>query len=453
MRLGVLHGHLALAAALLLSAGMLWWWPWQGGPPRPERHLWAGVTLLAALVTLLSAAWWLRVQATAWLREQQDNARRRGAALKRARQLQRALVDHSDAVVISLDRQGRYLDMNRRGLDFLGVELEEISGKYLEEHLDENSAARFRRLWQQALEQGELSRRREPLVIAGRERYLDLYLRPIGGPREDRVLLILRDQTEQKLMDDKLWQTEKLASLGLLAAGVAHQLNNPLGVLLGFCELLLERTPANDPAHRELKIIQQQGRQCQQIVQGLLKFTRLSDLGRSGGDLLTGLQAVLDTLEGVLRRQNIELTRRLPTSLPPSPADGGGMQQVFLNLMANAMDAMPRGGRLLVEARLATKPPRQGTLHGTLPEGERYIEIVIEDSGPGIAPEHLPHIYDPFFTTKPVGKGTGLGLSVAYGIVREHHGTITCQSPLPGQPDGTRFTVRLPVRRRDDEKN
>ncbi len=409
------------------------------------------VFLAGAVVLSLAIGWWAAAWFQGRMRSDREQARRQSGALRRARQTQQALLDHSDALVFTLDQQGRYQSMNRFGLDYLGTDFEKIAGKYVEEHLDEKSAPLFRSLLDQALAEGQARGVRQKLGLGGRERYLDLYLKVIGSPWEDSrlVLVIIRDQTEQKLMEDRLWQTEKLASLGLLAAGVAHQINNPLGILMGFCELLQDKCPPGQEGGRELEIIYRQGRQCQRIVEGLLNFTRLSDLGTGHGDLLAGLHSLLGLLGGLLEQRGIELVLDLPHQLPPSAADAGAMQQVFLNIIGNALDAMPGGGRLSVSAALKTKPPRQGTRRGTLPPGPSYIEVRIEDSGPGIAPEHLERIYDPFFTTKPVGRGTGLGLSVAYGLVREYQGTIACQSPPPGREEagGTRFTIRLPVSR------
>jgi PAS domain S-box-containing protein len=403
---------------------------------------------VAGLGLLLAALVHLRARLAAWQAEVAHQVRLRAEALERRRQVERALMDHYDALVILLDREGRYLELNREARHLLEVEdSRQVVGKYLEEHLDPKSAPRFRQLLRQALAQGEARLEGRWLHFAGRERYLEVVARTIGNPWDQSLLLILRDLSDQKLRDHKLWETERLASLGLLAAGVAHQVNNPLGVLLGFCELLLDRTPPGAEGRRELEIIHQQGQECKRIVDGLLSYSRLSDLGGSGGDLVAALRAVLEMVSGVLSERGIELEVRLPQELPPTPAPAGAMQQVFLNLIANAMEAMPGGGRLMVEAALRTKPPRQGTLHGTLPAGRRYIEIAIEDTGCGIPPEHQEHIFDPFFTTKEVGQGTGLGLWVAYGIVREAGGTIVCQSPPPGREEagGTRFTLRLPL--------
>ena len=234
---------------------------------------------------------------------------------------------------------------------------------------------------------------------------------------------------------------------GLLAAGVAHQINNPLGILMGFSQLALDKAPEGAPFRRELTIIREQGRQCKEIVDGLLGFTRLSELGAGRGDLSAALLMVSDTVSGVLQSRGITLERDLPTDLPPGPPGCGAVQQVLLNLINNAAEAMGRGGVLKLAARAKTKPPRQGDGHGTLPPTPSYIEIILEDDGPGIAPEVMPRIFDPFFTTKPEGKGTGLGLSVAYGIVRELGGTLTAESPPPGAVHGrgARFTIRLPL--------
>ncbi len=450
MSLGFLGWYLAglLALAGLSLAG--WWrgWVWLDPPAGPL------VVMVAGLGLLLAALVHLRARLLSWQAEVSRQVRLRSQALERRRQVDRALMDHYDALVILLDREGRYLELNRAARSLLGVEdSASLAGKYLEEHLDSHSAPRFRRLLRRALARGEARLEGGWLHFAGRERYLEGVARTIGDPWEQSLLLILRDLSHQKRRDHKLWETERLASLGLLAAGVAHQVNNPLGVLLGFCELLLERTPPGAEGRRELEIIHQQGQECKRIVEGLLRYTRLSDLGGGGGDLAAALRLVLETVSGVLDQRGIALEVRLPEHLPPTPAPAGAMQQVFLNLIANAMEAMSGGGRLVVEAALRTKPPRQGTQHGTLPAGRRYIEIVVEDTGCGIPPEHQQHIFDPFFTTKEVGRGTGLGLWVAYGIVREAGGTIACQSPPPGREEagGTRFTLRLPLAEEGEE--
>jgi len=361
------------------------------------------------------------------------------------------LFDNTDALVFVLNTEGQYVTMNQYGLNYLNTSIKEIQHKYVEEHLGEKSAPRFRDDFRQALECGELTKSMEYLVIKGKECYVDLYMKVLKtGENEDpSILVIIRDVTQKKLFEEKLLQAEKLVSLGVLSGGVAHEINNPLGIIMGFCELLLEKTPKASEQHRVLSIIYKQSQQCKKIIEGLLNFTRLSGVENGHSNVLVPLHTVIGMLRGFLSKKGIELVLDLPETLPQTKANATAMQQVFLNVISNAMDAMPSGGTLRISAALRTKAPRQGDAHGTLPGTRQYIEINIADNGVGIPAENMNKIFDPFFTTKPVGKGTGLGLSVTYGLVTEYNGTITCQSPImngdQGESRGTCMTIRLPV--------
>ena len=437
-----------LGALILLSLAGIWWSrQYQTESNHPEM-LW--IMPAACLLICAAAMAHMLRSARGWARRNQELLDRQSAQLEESRQAYQALLDHSGLFICTLDRMGRYLSMNQHGLDMLGAGLADIEGKYFEEHLDQAGAARMRSLFQAALSNGQASRSLEPVFLGGRQRFMDIYLKALqsGLPDQNRLLLLMQDQTEQKLFEERMWQTEKLASLGLLAAGVAHQINNPLGILMGFSQLLRDGSSPDSPGYRELSIILEQGAECKRIVDGLLNFTRLADLGGGKTDLLSGLYSVLDTVRPVLGSKGVSLVLDLPQSLPGCQASDASIQQVFLNLISNAMDAMPKGGELKVSARLKNKEPLQGSMHGTLPDSQNYVELVFQDSGPGIPPADLERIYDPFFTTKPVGQGTGLGLSVAYGIVREHGGTITCvQAPAQadGEPAGACFVIRLPA--------
>ncbi|MEW5724674.1 MAG: ATP-binding protein [Thermodesulfobacteriota bacterium] len=450
-----LSAPLVLLAAAAVVMVLLGAFQLRSLPPFPTVRL---ALIAAGLGLVVSAGAWLlarehRLLRSEWRRELEEKTR----ALREAGETYQAIIDHADALIFTLDPQGRYLDLNRYALAYLGATLETVRGKYVEEHLDAPGAARFREHLDQAWRTGELTRAREPLTINGWERCLDLHFKVFQPPeaREPFVLAISRDVTDQKALDERLWQTEKLASLGLLAAGVAHEVNNPLAVMMGFCELLLEQAEDGSPGRRNLSIIYEQCQQCKRIVEGLLHFTRLSNADAGPSEPLAALMTVVEALRGLLAKKGIELDLDLPDRLPPSAAGAGALQQVFLNLIGNAVDAMPEGGRLSLSARLKTKPPYQGDAHGTLPAGRLYLEFEVRDTGPGIAPEHLSRIFDPFFTTKPVDQGTGLGLSVVYGLVREHQGTITCQSPVRGErgeEQGTCFTLRLPATAPDETR-
>jgi PAS domain S-box-containing protein len=248
-----------------------------------------------------------------------------------------------------------------------------------------------------------------------------------GSGSEAGTIVILQNVTERAQLEEQLRISEKMASLGLLAAGVAHEVNTPLTGISSYTQMLLEQAPPDDPRRAILEKIEKQTFRAARIVNGLLTLSRpaASDTAeRTPVNLNTIITDVLSLLEHQLEKGNIKLRR----DLAPGPVLVEGyefkLQQVFLNLILNARDAMPSGGWLTVTTRI---------------DGAEAVAEV-SDTGSGIPPEHLARIYDPFFTTKALGRGTGLGLSITYGIVREHEGVIHCDS-TPGQ--GTRFTVRF----------
>ena len=217
-----------------------------------------------------------------------------------------------------------------------------------------------------------------------------------------------------------------MAAVGELAAGVAHELNNPLMGILGFTELLLERTPPDDPDRKRLEAVSRQARRMRDIVRNLLNFSQQAEFHREPTDLNLVVRRTITLIRLRLKAAGVVLNERYDRELPPALLDAGRMQQVVLNLLTNALDAMPDGGRLAIR---------------TIQNGDE-VAVRITDSGTGIAPQHLSRIFEPFFTTKPVDKGSGLGLSVSLGIVQEHGGRIEVDS-REGQ--GSTFTVWLPV--------
>jgi PAS domain S-box-containing protein len=242
------------------------------------------------------------------------------------------------------------------------------------------------------------------------------------------TILLLEDVTERVRLEEQLQISEKMASIGLLAAGVAHEVNTPLTGISSFTQMLLEGADPSDPRTLLLEKIERQTFRAAKIVNGLLTLSRPGSPGGERGevDLNVVVSDVLSLLEHQLEAARIKVRREL--SDVPARVIGveNQLQQVFLNLFLNARDAMPRGGWLSVSTR---------------PDGE-HVSAEVADTGSGIPPEHLARIYDPFFTTKAIGRGTGLGLSISYGIVHEHGGSIRCDSAL-GQ--GTRFSVILPA--------
>ena len=241
------------------------------------------------------------------------------------------------------------------------------------------------------------------------------------------TMLIVVDSTARARLEEQLQLSEKMASIGLLAAGVAHEVNTPLTGISSFTQMLLEDTDPQDPRTRLLEKIERQTFRAARIVNGLLNLARPGRTDATGPvDINTVIADVLLLLEHQLEAASIKVRRELASPAVLVQGIEFKVQQVFLNLFLNARDAMPSGGWLTVRSRV---------------EGASAV-IEVADTGSGISPEHLSRIYDPFFTTKTVGQGTGLGLSVTYGVVQEHQGTIECASR---SGHGTRFTLTLPL--------
>jgi two-component system NtrC family sensor kinase len=246
---------------------------------------------------------------------------------------------------------------------------------------------------------------------------------------EDRVQL----KTEElERAYRSLTQSEKMASLGKLAAVVAHEINNPLAGILTYSKLVsrkLEKSekPGTDEARRFLQIIEGESRRCGVIVKNLLTFARQNPINPQKNDLNAIIERCLMLVGHQMTLQNIELEKNLAADLPGLYFDAGQVQQALLVILMNAVEAMPQGGRLTVES--AFDPAR------------RLGRVAVSDEGPGIPPAVLSHIFEPFFTTKEEGKGTGLGLAIALGIIQQHGGNIEVAS---SEQKGTKFTVLLP---------
>jgi len=237
-----------------------------------------------------------------------------------------------------------------------------------------------------------------------------------------------REEELQEFAKTKIMESERLALIGQLAAGVAHELNNPLQGIVTYSHLLLEEMPSDEACRPNLeKIVTQAGR-CSEIVRGLLDFSRQRQSNKTLYDVNKVLRQCMSLLENQAIFQNIQVRRSLAQDLPMTVLDPSQLERVFMNIVINAAEAMEGKGVL----RLSTE----------FDAAAQAIEVTIADTGPGITDENLKRIFSPFFTTKDAGHGVGLGLAISYGIVKDHKGNITVESPPGG---GARFIVRLPV--------
>ncbi|MBM4087580.1 MAG: PAS domain S-box protein [Planctomycetes bacterium] len=232
---------------------------------------------------------------------------------------------------------------------------------------------------------------------------------------------------EMESLSQQLLQAEKLASVGLMASSLAHELDTPLSTISGYGELLAEELK-DVKAQARLKIIGEQAVRCQKTIRAMLDFARKPERMAKPLDVNEVIARVLSLVEHILKVRRTEVALSLAERLPPVLGNDGELQQVVLNLLKNAMDAMPKGGKIRIRT--------------SLDAAAKQVEVVVHDSGAGIPPEHLSRIFQPFFTTKEPGKGTGLGLAICQTIVKDHDGTLTAENAPEG---GARLRIRLPA--------
>jgi hypothetical protein len=250
----------------------------------------------------------------------------------------------------------------------------------------------------------------------------------VGSGERCGTILILEDVTARVRLEEPLQHSEKMASIGLLAAGVAHEVNTPLTGISSYTQMLREQVDAKDPSAGLLEKIEKQTFRAAKIINNLLNFARSSSAEFERVDVNKAILDVFSLVEHQLQKARIKVRRELAPDLPPIRGNENRIQQVFFNLILNARDAMPSGGWLTLVTQA----------------DDDTVIVEVKDTGVGIKREDVKRIYDPFFTTKGIGRGTGLGLSVSYGILQEHGGAIFVES-VPGK--GTTFQVALPAMR------
>ena len=248
------------------------------------------------------------------------------------------------------------------------------------------------------------------------------------NPTKDTIHFLIRDIEQKKLMEARMAQADKLASIGELSSGIAHEINNPLGIIQGYTQLLLRNEDPENERSADLRIIEKHVKNCKVIVEDLLSFARGGETLKEPADLHKVMDEVLQFLHYEPGHQDLAISKEYALDLPMVQVDKKKIRQVIMNLVINASHAVEGKGKLL----LATDYDPEKAL----------ASIWVRDNGPGIPKQNLARIFDPFFTTKPTGQGTGLGLSVSYGIIKSHGGDISVES-APGE--GASFHITLPA--------
>jgi hypothetical protein len=350
--------------------------------------------------------------------------------IERLRQFSDSVVESLTDGVIVVDLNDRVLRWNRPMEVIVGLEREAAIGKSLESIFPRSFVETLKAARREAPAGTTLYR--VPLEIASSSGVRSLLINTAVSPFQTAEanhagwIIVLEDITERANLEEQLRLSEKMAAIGLLAAGVAHEVNTPLTGISSFTQMLLERADPADTRTQLLEKIEQQTFRAAKIVNSLLNLARPSSGEMAPVDVNTTINDVLALLEHQFRISRIQVRKNLADVPVTVRGVEYKLQQVFLNLFLNARDAMPKGGWVSVSSAM---------------EGSDAV-IEVGDTGVGIPSEHLARIYDPFFTTKAEGRGVGLGLSVTYGIVQEHGGTLTCESDIS---QGTRFRLVLPL--------
>ncbi|MEW6067144.1 MAG: ATP-binding protein [Nitrospirota bacterium] len=353
--------------------------------------------------------------------------------LRKSEQRYKSLVENAEDIIFTVDYSGTILSMNKYGAYFFTLREENIIGRSLMELISWPSAEIFLLMIQRVFETKESKQITHMLTIGDRNYWLSTRLRRLWDETGNiyAVLGVSRDITERKQIEEHSYYTEKLASMGTLAAGVAHEINNPLAVILGFTDLLLEKSAPGTEAHDLLETIERQALNAKRVVENLLSFARYKEPKEEIVDINQCMETVLSVMGNTINLNKISIVKQLQEGLPSVKGDAGEIQQVFFNIINNSIYAMSGGGVLTIRTK----------------SSDENVHIDIADTGYGIKKEYRKKIFDPLFTTKEVGKGTGLGLSVSYGIVTKHGGTITFETKTKDEAEdtGTTFYITLPA--------
>jgi len=368
-----------------------------------------------------------------------EELRKSNEELARSEKRYRTYMDKSRDLIFTVDKEGRFHYLNLYGAELLGKSKDNVRiGERLDQVFSAEGAAHLLKIIREVIDTGQDIQIEHDIIIGGKLFWFLSHIIPLTQEKEESSLALVfsRDVTSRhQIREQEILRTEKLASIGTLAAGIAHEINNPICIILGFAEYLLSKADPSSKEHEILEIIQRQAANCQRIVENLLTFARVPAKLTTLTNVNEDLKKVIAVSQNTLLTKKIDLILDLASDLPQVMADSSQLQQVFLNFITNAVDAMKNGGKFFISSRLS--------------KDKDAVEIEFQDTGVGIKKKDLTKIFDPFFTTKEVGEGTGLGLAVSYGIIKKFGGEIEVESSSieenPDKPSGTTFVVKLPI--------
>jgi PAS domain S-box-containing protein len=347
------------------------------------------------------------------------------------------IVENASDLIQVTDAEGRIVSANRRQAELLETTAEALRGRRFLEFVAPEMRDATRRAFESVLAGGTLQAFESALAVDAHKGSIPIEISAtpvLAGGRPVGVRAILRDVSERKAFEARLIKAERLSSIGSLAAGVAHEINNPMGIINLFAQRTLERARKGEIDVGKLEKILEQGRRVAGITRNLLDFARAAPTRFAPFSIAEAIQNTVALVADRARTAGIEVAQEVAPGLPRVMGSSQQISQVLLNLLLNAFQAIGRGGRVVVRA--AVVETRR------LPAAGRALRVTVEDSGPGIPADVLPRLFEPFFTTKAPGEGTGLGLSVSYGILKEHHGAIFAENRPEG---GARFEFELPL--------
>jgi PAS domain S-box-containing protein len=364
------------------------------------------------------------------------------AELSRQKELLQTVLDVTPDMIAFQDRDLVYRVANKAFCSYFRLQESDVIGKTDDDFFSEYQADQNYHEDMQILHTGQpLSKE-----ISVRNGHTTIWFHILKVPVYDQgeisgLLLSARDITVIKQYQERLIHSQKMEDLGRLSGGVAHEINTPLGIILGYVQMLLDDVDPDSDMAKDLQTIEKQTRICSKIVSDLLGFSRQSTTTKGEVDIHSSMREVISLVEHTFSLSRVKILTDFDPNIPEIEGDKDRLKQVWMNLLNNAFDAVGSDGQIRISTKLCAH--------------RRRVAITVADTGSGIKQEVLDKIFDPFFSTKPVGKGTGLGLSVTFGIIKDHGGRINVLSPAPKEyltdmesstsGPGTVFLIELPL--------